>query len=98
MQTIVAEDKRGRVMSFYTMAIIGMMPFGSLIAGAVANQFGAPQTVIAGGSLCIAVGIWFSVRLGEIRRVVRPIYVELGILPEVAAGMAAPSAVQTPPE
>src|ERR1041385_5800639 len=46
MQTIVEEDKRGRVMSFYTMAIIGMMPFGSLLAGIIANQIGAPRTVM----------------------------------------------------
>ena len=98
MQTIVDEDKRGRVMSFYTMAIIGMMPFGSLIAGAMANRFGAPHTVLAGGCLCLLVAVWFSMRLEEIRQVVRPIYIELGILPEVAAGIDAASALQTPPE
>ena len=42
IQTIVSEDKRGRVMSYYTMAFMGMAPFGSLLAGTMANGFGAP--------------------------------------------------------
>ena len=37
IQTIVSEDKRGRVMSYYTMAFVGMAPFGSLLAGTMAN-------------------------------------------------------------
>jgi MFS family permease len=98
MQTIVDENKRGRVMSFYTMAFIGVAPFGSLIAGAAAARFGAPHTVMAGGVLCIIAGLWFSRQLEEIRKVVRPIYVRLGILPEVATGIQAASALQTPPE
>lgn len=98
MQTIVQEDKRGRVMSFYTMAFVGAMPFGSLIAGAVANAIGAPLTVMISGSLCIALGVWFATQLAEIRKAVRPIYAELGILPEVAAGVQAASALPTPPE
>ncbi len=98
MQTIVEEDKRGRVMSFYTLSFLGVAPFGSLMAGAVASKLGAPVTVIIGGCLCIVVAIWFSQQLPEIRRLVRPIYVELGIVPEVAAGIQAASALQTPPE
>ena len=98
MQTIVQEDKRGRVMSFYTMAFVGAMPFGSLIAGAIANAIGAPLTVMISGSLCIVLGLWFATELPEIRKAVRPIYAELGILPEVAAGVQAASALPTPPE
>jgi len=98
MQTIVDEDKRGRVMSFYTLSFTGLMPFGSLIAGAMASRIGAPMTVICGGILCGGAGIWFSLRLPEIRRVVRPIYRNLGILPEVAQGLQAASALQRPPE
>jgi MFS family permease len=98
MQTIVEEKKRGRVMSFYTMALIGIMPFGSLLAGAVASKIGAPHTVMLGGSVCILSAAWFGLRLQEFRRIVRPIYVELGILPELAAGVQAASALQTPPE
>src|SRR5262249_32626904 len=89
MQTIVDEDKRGRVMSFYTMAFIGMVPFGSLMAGSLANSIGAPRTVMIGGALCMVCAGWFATQLKEIRRQVRPIYVELGILPEVATGIQA---------
>jgi len=98
MQTIVDQDKRGRVMSFYTMAFIGMMPFGSLMAGALANSMGAPRTVMIGGALCMTCAVWFGTQLKEIRRQIRPIYVELGILPEVATGIQTASMLQTPPE
>jgi MFS family permease len=98
MQTIVDESKRGRVMSFYTMAFIGVAPFGSLIAGFAASRIGAPHTVMVGGALCMLTAFWFSRRLQGIREVVRPIYVKLGILPEVASGIQAASALQTPPE
>jgi MFS family permease len=81
MQTIVDEDKRGRVMSFYTMAFVGATPFGSLMAGTLADRIGAPLTVIVGGALCIAAAVWFYAHLDAIRKIVRPIYVELGILP-----------------
>ncbi len=98
MQTIVEEDKRGRVMSFYTLSFTGVMPFGSLIAGGLASRIGAPWTVVVGGSLCLIAAFWFNSRLPEIRRIVRPIYIELGIIPEIASGVQAASALQTPPE
>jgi MFS family permease len=98
LQTVVEEDKRGRVMSFYTLAFIGVLPFGSLIAGAAASQIGAPLTVACGGGVVVLSGIWFSRRLHEIRTIIRPIYRELGILPEVATGIQAASVLQTPPE
>jgi MFS family permease len=98
MQTIVEEDKRGRVMSFYTLSFAGLMPLGSLIAGLLASRIGAPMTVAGGGALCILAGLWLASHLPEIRRIIRPIYVELGILPEVANGLQAASALQTPPE
>ncbi|HUK43339.1 MAG TPA: MFS transporter [Candidatus Bathyarchaeia archaeon] len=89
LQTIVHEDKRGRVMSFYAMAFQGTAPFGSLIAGAAASRIGAPHTLLIGGSICVLGGLWFAHELPRIRAVVRPIYRELGIIPEVAAGMQA---------
>ncbi|HXN98837.1 MAG TPA: MFS transporter [Candidatus Acidoferrales bacterium] len=81
IQTIVDEDKRGRVMSFYTVAFVGMAPFGSLLAGAMAHAVGAPRTVMLSGACCIAGAIWFFTRLKSIRKLIRPIYVNLGILP-----------------
>ena len=83
MQTIVAEGKRGRVMSFYTLAVIGMVPFGSLLSGILADRIGAPLTVGLGGAFVIVCATWFAKKLDQIRTVVRPIYRELGILPEV---------------
>jgi MFS family permease len=83
MQTIVAEGKRGRVMSFYTLAVIGMVPFGSLLSGVLADRIGAPLTVGLGGTFVIVCAMWFARKLEHIRTVVRPIYRDLGILPEV---------------
>lgn len=83
IQTIVEEGKRGRVMSFYTVAFMGMAPFGSLLAGALARAIGAPLTVMLSGAACIAGAIWFATRLRSIREIIRPIYIDLGILPPV---------------
>ena len=81
LQTIVDEQMRGRVMSFYTMAFLGTAPLGSLIAGLAADRIGAPITILLGGLACAAAAIWFGLRLPAIRAVLRPIYVEKGILP-----------------
>jgi MFS family permease len=85
IQTIVEDDKRGRVMSFYTAAFVGMAPFGSLLAGGLAHALGAPLTVMLNGVCCIAGAIWFASRLGAIRKLIRPIYMNLGIIPPVNA-------------
>ncbi len=98
LQTIVDDDKRGRVMSFYSMAFLGMTPFGSLLEGALANRIGAPRTLMIGGCLCIAGAAWFVMQLPAIRSAVRPVYVRLGILPDVAAAVEAASTLLTPPE
>jgi MFS family permease len=81
IQTLVSDDKRGRVMSYYTMAFMGMAPFGSLLAGTMADVIGAPMTVIANGSVVLLGAAWFATRLPAVRREVRPIYREMGILP-----------------
>ena len=80
IQTLVPEDKRGRVMSYYTMAFVGMAPFGSLLAGALAHQLGAPHAVMITGACCLAGSFWFSTQLKAIRTVMRPIYIEMGII------------------
>lgn len=87
LQTITDDDKRGRVMSFYSMSFMGMAPFGSLIGGALAGRIGAPETILIGGVICIAGAIYFSLKLPSIRGLVRPIYIRKGILPEVAKGL-----------
>ena len=81
IQTVVPEDRRGRVMSYYTMAFVGMAPFGSLLAGSLAHWLGAPRTVMITGSVVIAGAIWFSTKLNAIRAEIRPIYESMGILP-----------------
>ena len=81
IQTLVPEDKRGRVMSYYTMAFVGMAPFGSLLAGSLAHAIGAPWTVIANGSAVLVGAAWFWTQLPAVRREIRPIYREMGILP-----------------
>jgi len=85
IQTIVEDNKRGRVMSFYTVAFVGMAPFGSLLAGELANRLGAPYTVMFSGACCIMGAAWFATRLRGIRDFIRPIYRDLGILPPVNA-------------
>jgi len=80
IQTVVSEELRGRVMAFYTMAFLGTAPIGSLIAGFVADRLGPQRTIMLGGLSCIAAGVWFSLRLPRLRELVRPIYVERGIL------------------
>jgi MFS family permease len=81
IQTLVPEDKRGRVMSFYTMAFVGMAPFGSLLAGFLAHHIGAPHTVMLTGSACVLGAVWFATQLRGVRDVMRPIYREMGIIP-----------------
>jgi MFS family permease len=81
IQTIVSEDKRGRVMSYYTMAFVGMAPFGSLLAGTMAHAAGAPLTVILNGAMVLLGAVWFTSQLPAVRRTIRPIYQEMGILP-----------------
>ncbi|MFA5500319.1 MAG: MFS transporter [Candidatus Omnitrophota bacterium] len=53
LQTIVHDDKRGRVMSIFMVAFMGVVPFGSLLAGSLAHAFGAPYTLLILGIACI---------------------------------------------
>jgi MFS family permease len=87
LQTIVDDDKRGRVMSIYTLSFMGLAPFGILLAGAVASEVGAPLTLLLCGACCLAASAVFGMRLGVLRRLVRPIYVQRGILPEASSGL-----------
>jgi MFS family permease len=88
IQTIVREDMRGRVMAFYTMAFMGTAPFGSLLAGGLAARIGAPRTLLVGGCACILGGALFGLHLPRLRQLARPIYVERGILTEIATGLS----------
>jgi MFS family permease len=80
LQTISDDDKRGRVMSFYTMGFRGMSPFGSLITGGLAGAIGAQSMILIGGFVCILNSIFFAKRLNYLKTLVRPIYIRKGII------------------
>jgi len=80
IQTITSEDKRGRVMSYYTMAFVGMAPFGALLAGTMAEHLGAPLTVMLNGAAVMVGSLWFFTRLKAVRAAARPVYEELGLI------------------
>jgi MFS family permease len=99
LQTIVEENKRGRVMSFYTMAFFGMGPLGSLLAGSLASTLGTTVTFLIFGMVCVTGSLVFAALLPGLRRAVNPIYIRVGILPEasteVQVGEAAAAFVRT---
>jgi MFS family permease len=97
LQTIVDDDKRGRVMSFYVMCVMGTTPIGSLLAGVVANRLGAPQTLLIGGICCLAGAVLFMRKLPALRESIHPIYVEKGIISKVAFGLQAATHWPKPP-
>jgi MFS family permease len=80
LQTIVEDEIRGRVMSYYTMALLGTAPLGSLFAGFVADHIGPMLTITLGGAACVLAAAVFGLRLPTLRVHVRPIYLERGIL------------------
>ncbi len=96
LQTVVDDDKRGRIMSLYSMAYIGTTPLGSLFAGMIATRLGTPITIALGGAACIGGAGLFARKLPRLRAQVRPIYARLGILPEVASGIQAATHQHTP--
>jgi predicted MFS family arabinose efflux permease len=60
LQTIVEDDKRGRVMSLYTASFIGMTPFGAMAAGAAADYVGVAVTLTVGGIGCALAGLYVA--------------------------------------
>jgi MFS family permease len=89
LQTIVEENKRGRVMSFYTLAFFGMGPLGSLLAGCLASSLGTAATFLIFGMVSLASSLVFAALLPGLRRAVRPIYLRVGILPDASAEVRA---------
>src|SRR5438552_10672431 len=87
LQTIVDDDKRGRVMSLYTMAVMGMAPFGSISGGVFAHHIGVNMTFLLGGIVCIAGALLFATKIPVLRPMVLPIYARKGIIPEIATGL-----------
>ena len=83
LQTIVEENKRGRIMGLYIMSGVGIIPFGSLMAGSVASRIGAPQQLPSAGTVCVLGSLLFLVKLPVIRKSLRPIYIKMGIIREM---------------
>jgi MFS family permease len=79
LQTIVDDDKRGRVMSLYTVAFLGMSPLGAIAAGAMADRIGVALTLTGGGICCALAGLYLAYKRAEIQRHILPIYAKLGI-------------------
>jgi MFS family permease len=83
LQMIVEEDKRGRIMSLYTMSLMGMSPLGSLLAGFLAAKLGAPATLFLGGICCLGGALFFARQLPVLRKYIRPIYLKNGLITEI---------------
>ena len=97
LQTLVDDDKRGRVMSLYVMAFMGTAPFGSFMAGTLASTIGAPYTVLSSGVICLIGALIFYKYLPSLRKHIRPIYIKMGILPEVSKGLQSTTHLKMPP-
>ena len=80
LQTVVEDDMRGRVMSFFAMAFMGTVPFGSLIAGWLADSIGVTWTLMIGGLCCVLASFAYARQLPLIRKMVRPVYVKMGVI------------------
>jgi len=98
LQTIVDDDKRGRVMSFFTMAFMGTAPFGSFLAGGLASSIGVTNTLIFGGVSCIVGAYVYSRKLPKLKKAIRPIYIKLGIISESSMGIQVTSKLSVPPD
>jgi MFS family permease len=106
LQTLVEDDKRGRVMSLFAMSFVGMSPWGNLIAGLIAQHAGhwshTPQltgsaiTITAAGAVCIIAAGLFGKTLPSIRKIVRPIYMQKGIIPQIAEGLGQSTPLDLP--
>ena len=83
LQTVVSENLRGRVIAFYSVAVLGTQPLGSLLAGVLGARIGTQNTILFSAAVCLAASIWFAFRRPALSAHIRPIYMELGILPGV---------------
>jgi MFS family permease len=96
LQTIVEDDKRGRVMSFYAMAFQGMLPFGSLLAGGLGARIGAPPTLAVGGICCLLGLGLFARKVPALREMVRPIYLKWGLAANETSAASDVTAIRRP--
>jgi len=83
LQTMVEEDKRGRIMSLYTMAFIGVTPFGSLLSGSLAHALGAPRTIAISGMCCIIGALLFVRKLPRLQENLRRVHTKTDVIADV---------------
>jgi MFS family permease len=88
LQTLTDEDKRGRVMSFYSMGLIGMAPLGSMLFSLIEKGLGLSFSIIIFGFVCLGAALIFEHYRPIIRRLSRPAFVRQNIIvPEIAQGL-----------
>ncbi len=97
LQTIVDDDKRGRIMSLYVMSFMGTAPIGSLLSGSIASKIGTPYTVFFSGLVVLIFAIIFAKNLPSLKKHIRPIYIKMGIIPEVSKGLQSATHLNMPP-
>ncbi len=81
LQSIVPDELRGRVASLYVVSFLGISPLGALGAGWIAERIGAQATLAAGGACTLAAALLYAIKLPAIRREIRPVYQDMGIVP-----------------
>ena len=97
VQTLVPDDKRGRVMGLYGLCFLGVAPFGSLLIGWVAERIGAPVTVLFGGFASLLAVAFLASKLVSIDRMVHPMESVAGVPEEIADGLRASTGVPAEP-
>ena len=96
LQTLVEDDKRGRIMSYYSMAFMGMAPFGGLLVGALANYAGVSEAILVCGVFCLLSSLLFASKLSALKLAIRPVYVQGGISAEAVSGVEVATQLSTP--
>lgn len=87
LQTLTTNAMRGRVMAYYSMCFVGSSAIGSLFWGYIAKQLSLPWTMMICSSICLITAFVFEQYRPLVQRHSHPIYVEKGIIPEIAQGI-----------
>lgn len=87
LQTLSGEDKRGRVMGYMAMAFTGMAPVGSMVLGAIEKWIGLQMIILLSGICCFIAALVFEYYRPLVRKHAHPVYIEKGIIKEIAIGI-----------
>ena len=87
LQTLSGEDKRGRVMGYMAMAFTGMAPVGSMVLGAIEKWIGLQKIILLSGICCFVAALVFEYYRPLVRKHAHPVYIEKGIIKEIAIGI-----------